>query len=210
MPSLSDFGLGSDAPDSERRARRRYDDESGARPLPTEAYEPYDDIDERVELPMRRVDAALYFGIGAGLGVAALAIGAALYFGGYIARPALGPSPEATALEPEKRLAPLEEAKDAEALEGARVAVAKLSAPPTFALPPAVESPDITVTEERPAKLEPAPVPRTQSRPKNLGDELESLDRAQPTPMPTPTEPELPPPAQPTAPAEEPLPESPY
>jgi hypothetical protein len=191
MPSLSDFGFGPEAPESERRRARRYtDDESGARPLPTDAYEtaPYDALKERVDLPgVSRTDAAIYFGIGAGLGVAVLAIGAALYFGGYLDRPELGPAPATTALEPEMRLALLEEANDAEALAFARVADARLEPLPVFALPPAVESRDITVTEE-----------------------LEDLGRAQPTPMPALPEPTLPPPAQPTAPAEtEPL-QNPY
>jgi len=52
MPSQSDFDLGPDAPESERRPSRRYDEESGARPLPSEAYEPFDN-DDVVELPAR-------------------------------------------------------------------------------------------------------------------------------------------------------------
>jgi hypothetical protein len=196
MPSLSDFGLGPEAPASERRrARVHVDDESGARPLPSGALDP-EPLDERIELPgVSRSDAAIYFGIGAGLGVAALSIVAALYFGGYLDRPVLDPAPATTALEPEARLAPLKEANDAEAIAFARVADAKLAAPPVFAPPPAVEAPDISVTE----------MPAAPS----ASEELEDLDRAQPTPMPTPREPPLPPPAQPTAPAEMPR-ENPY
>jgi hypothetical protein len=115
MPSLSDFDLGPEAPASERRRARRYDDESGARRLPTDAYAPLHD-DEAVELPgLSRSDAGLYFGIGAGLGVAALAIAGALYFGGYVERPALGPAPQTSELVTETRLGPLQEAADAEA-----------------------------------------------------------------------------------------------
>jgi hypothetical protein len=201
MPSLNDFGLGpDDAPESERRPYRRYDDESGARRLPSEAYgayEPFDD-DDVVELPPRS-NAGFYFGIGAGLGVALLAIGSALYFGGYIDRPALGPAPQASVLVPETRLAHLEEAMNAEALALARTAEANLPAAPIFAAPPAVESPDIRVIDE-PTAAPPTSqeAPTRAPRPSNLTEELEALDRAQPTPSPAP----MPAPAQPTAPAE--------
>ncbi len=210
MPSRSDFGFDSDAPDSERRRARRYaDDESGARPLPNEARYP-DPLDERVDLPIERSNALTFFGIGAGLGVAAISIGAALYFGGYFDEPRLAPTPEASSLEPESRLAPLQQASDDDALAFARVANAKLASPPVFSLPPAVESPDISVTEEQAAQPAPSPAPpakapasRAPRRPSSLGEELEDLDQAQPTPMPVPTEPPMPPPAQSTAPAEE-------
>ena len=198
MPSLNDFGLGPDAPESVRRPSRRYDDESGARRLPREEYEAYEPFDEDdvVELPARS-NAGFYFGIGAGLGIAILAIGSALYFGGYIDRPALGPAPPASALVPETRLAHLEEAMNAEALALAHTADVNLSAAPTLEAPPPVESPDIRVLDEPPA---PPPgsqaEPKSTPRPSNLAEELEAVDRAQPTPGP------LPPPARPTAPAE--------
>ena len=73
----------------------------------------------------------------------------------------------------------------------------------------------ITVTESAPpveSQAPPAksPAPRSSRRPSNLTEELEDLDRAQPTPLPTPREPPLPPPAQPTAPAETESPQNPY
>jgi hypothetical protein len=213
MPSRSEFGLVPEEQE-ERRARRRFDDESGARPLPRDAasWEYADSDDEPVDLPRTR---AGLFGVGVGIGVAALAVAGGLYFGGYLDRPALN-SPEA----------PLPLAADSsrfdqwlndEALARARVADRNLSLAQTAPIVNEIESPDIRVLEED--LRNPHPVPSTpmpaQSEP----------DQANPRPVPPelkapqmPLAPgesasereDLPAPAQPTAPAEMSPPANPY
>src|SRR5262245_30580941 len=106
MATLRDFGLAPEEP-ALRQPRRRYDDESGARPLPRDDYErdayrdayAGDPLDEEVELPgVSGSRAGLLFGVGVGLGIAVLAVAGGLYLGGYVGRTPLGAAPEAPPL----------------------------------------------------------------------------------------------------------------
>jgi len=217
MASLSESnrGFAPEAPDREGERRERENpDESGARPLPREAYdayEPYDadPLDEEVVLPGVSRHAGTFFGIGVGIGVALLFVVGGLYLGGYVSRSALGPSAEATSVTPD--LAPFEEAARAESLAFARLAKAKLAAQPVMARTTEIESPDIQVIPE----LSVTPTPN------QLTDDLKALDRAMPS-SPVPRQPSndeqaperlpapVPAPAEPTAPAETSAPENPY
>jgi len=196
MATLKQFDLAPEEPLSTPPRRRRYviDDESGARPLPKDEYrarEVYGDdyvdpLDEAVELPgVSRERAGLLFGIGVGLGVAVLAVVAGLYLGGYVGRPALGPTPgESTSFadDPQK---PLEEAQASEALERARIApvwIEERSAQ-AASTPTQSESPDIQVIDEasraEPANATPAR-PRT-SNAQSSGVSGEELDARNPS-----------------------------
>jgi hypothetical protein len=240
MPSLSDFGLAPDPRESERRRARRevqYPDESGARRLPRDAdsdavarYRAYEArqradaeaLDEEVELPgVSRHDAGILFGIGVGLGVAALAVVGGLYLGGALGRPVLGAGPEPTLLSSELGQTALEEANDTRALELSRVAPFLVREPTPAPLPAQLNSPDIQVIDEAAPKSasEPessAPAKGTSS---GLANELEELQNSLPLrgPVASPREPSnstsapepsVPPPADPTAPAETSAPES--
>ncbi|HEX6272240.1 MAG TPA: hypothetical protein VFZ53_04350 [Polyangiaceae bacterium] len=155
MATLKDFGFAPEDPSSRSTRRRRYDDESGARPLPRGAYERevyavdplYDDpLDEEVELPgVSKERAGLYFGIGVGLGITVLAVAGGLYLGGYAGRAELGPAPEAPPLAAG---GPLDDMLNEEALARARIApvwISEASVRPTAA---EKESTDIQVVEE--------------------------------------------------------------
>ncbi|HVR20410.1 MAG TPA: hypothetical protein VMS65_11955 [Polyangiaceae bacterium] len=187
--TLREFELAPEEPISTPPRRRRYviEDESGARPLPRDhsrnAHGPYaygpDPLDEQVDLPRER--AGLLFGIGAGLGVAVLAVVAGLYLGGYVGRPALGPTPDvSTSLlgDPQR---PLEDAQTIEALELARIApvwIDERSAQAVVA-PTQVESPDIHVINEthgaQPANTTPARQRASRAAPSGAsGEELDA------------------------------------
>lgn len=216
MPSLSDLGLAPEEPRPEPR-RRRYviTDESGAHRLPREEYDPA--LDEDVELPgVSGSRAGLYFGIGVGLGIAILAIVAALYFRGAIGGPRLAESPVPTPLSAAAQESRFEEWNDRHALELARLAEVRLT---QAALPPGtpVESPDIQVIDEPLSAPHPRPPTATSpgegSGASPLSNELDELERslrprgpAAPPRAPSndqaPPETPLPPPAEPTAPAE--------
>jgi hypothetical protein len=223
MPSLSDFGLAPEEPRRPEARRHRYviTDESGARPLPTEAYDPA--LDEDVELPgVSRSQAGLYFGIGVGLGIAVLAIGAALYFRGDIGAPPLAPSPAPTPLEPTVQEARFHEWADQHAVELARLAEVRLMPQPTLSPGARAESADIEVVDESLSAPHPRP-PVTapeSSETKPLSNELDELERSlrprgpteprAPSNEQSPPETPLPPPAEPTAPAETNSPANPY
>jgi hypothetical protein len=213
MPSLSDFGLAPDDPRRHELRRKRYviHDESGARPLPSDEYDPY--LDEEVELPgVARSQAWLYFGIGAGLGVAVLAIAALLYFRGLIFGPALAPSPPAAPPSTAVQEARFAEWMDVHALGLARLAEARLTAPavpPVTEVDSVVEEP-LSAPHPRPPVLAPA---EQGSGTNQLSNELDELERSlrprgpaapprAPSDEQAPPEAPLPPPAEPTAPAE--------
>jgi hypothetical protein len=246
MPSLSDFGLTPDPRESERRRARReaqYPDESGARRLPRETdsdavarYRAYEArqradaeaLDEEVELPgVSRHDAGILFGIGVGLGVAALAVVGGLYLGGALGRPVLGAGPEPTPLSSELGQTALGEANDARALELSRVAPFLVHQTATSPLPAQLNSPDIEVIDE--SAPPPNASPKAASEPQSsapangtssgLANELEELQNSLPLrgPVASPREPSnstsapepsVPPPAEPTAPAETSAPET--
>jgi len=159
MATLKDFGFAPEDPSSRSTRRRRYDDESGARPLPRDAYErevyAVDPLDEEVELPgVSRDRAGLYFGIGVGLGIAVLAVAGGLYLGGYVGRVPLAPAPEAPALAAGGAL---DEMLNEEAIARARIApiwISEASVRPSAA---EKESPDIQVVDQ------PAPAEATGS-----------------------------------------------
>jgi hypothetical protein len=219
------------------------DDESGARPLPTGSFadEVYvDPLDERVDLPgVSRERRGVYFGIGAGLGIIALAVAGALYLGGFVARTPLGPTPADAPLAAWGR--PLDDMMREEALARARIAPVWIAE--TSVRPRSVQdSPDIHVIEQPPAgAAQNAPTtPTTNSSPaarssdasgeeldaavpggakpgtSSLTNELDELQRSlrprgplAPPKAPSnaqsaPEETDLPPPAEPTAPAENP------
>jgi hypothetical protein len=217
MPSLSELGLAPEEPQSQEPRRRRYaiTDESGARPLPSEAYDPA--LDEEVELPgVSGSRAGLYFGIGVGLGFAILAIAVGLYFRGAVGGPRLAESPAPTPLSSAAQEARFEEWSDRQALELARLAEVRLT---QAALPPGTqsESPDIQVIEEPLSAPHPQPPAATSTGESSgaspLSNELDELERSlkprgpsAPARVPSNEQsaPEvpLPPPAEPTAPAE--------
>ena len=214
MPSLSDFGLVPEEHE-ERRARRRFDDESGARPLPSEPTSPeYADYDDEVELPVERSRAGL-FGVGVGIGVAALAVMGGLYFGGYLDRPTLNPAQEAIPLAADSSR--FDEWVNDEALARARVADRNLSLAHAAPVLTEIESPDIRVLEED--LRAPHPVPSTpmpalpepdQANPRPVPPELKAPQMPLAPGESVPERERLPAPAQPTAPAETAPPDNPY
>jgi hypothetical protein len=219
MPSLSDFGLAPEEPERREPQRRRYgiSDESGARPLPAEAYDP--SLDEEVDIPVSGPPAGLYFGIGVGLGLAVLAIVVGLYFRGAIGAPTLGETP-ANALSGATQEARFQEWTDFHALQLARLAEVRLTGAQTFPPGTQVESRDIKVIEEPLSAPHPTPPPANEessgtpsSGTNQLSNELDELEqslrpRGPTAPPRAPSndqaapEAPLPPPAEPTAPAE--------
>jgi hypothetical protein len=206
MPSLSDFGLAPEGQE-ERRARRRYDDESGARPLPREPASPYADDDEDVDLPVEHSRAGL-FGIGVGTGVAALAVIGGLYYGGYLDRPTLNPPQEPLPLAADSSR--FDEWLNDEALARARVAERNLSVVPVAPIVTEIDSPDIRVLEEdlrapHPVPSSPMPAlpePDQGARPQPVPPELKAPQMPLAPGEFAPEREQLPPPARPTAPAE--------
>jgi hypothetical protein len=183
--TLRDFGLTPEEPQSTPPRRRRYviDDESGARPLPRDEYqaryEYVDPLDEDVELPgVSRERAGLLFGIGVGLGVAVLAVVGGLYLGGYVGRPALGPTPAVSMSLPGDPQKPFEEAQAIEALALARIAPVWIDerSAQVASMPTQVESPDIQVIDEA-SRAQPAdatPAPKRASGAAQSGEELDA------------------------------------
>lgn len=214
MPSLPDFGL---APEEARHPdsrRRRYvvTDESGSRPLPSEAYDPA--LDEDVDIPVSHPPAGLFFGVGVGLGIVGIAIGVGLYFRGAIGGPSLTATP-APALSSATQEVRFQEWTDLHALRLARLAEVRLTE--ARVLPPGTqaESPDIKVIDEPLSAPHPTPPPANgeSSGTNQLTNELDELEQSLrprgPTPPPrapsneqSPPEVPLPAPAEPTAPAE--------
>ena len=214
-PSLSDLGLTPDEEETarERRRQRRheeYADESGLRPLPREAVQ-FEGAGDEVVLPGVRSRATL-FGIGAGIGFAVLAVTAGLYFGGYLDRSTLNPSPEPAPLVQNTTL---DDAMRAQALEIARFANVKLLSPPVVTpvireLPDMlvidgdVPSPNPSLTNPMPAMPEPEGM-STPPRSTTPRDRAPTLKDPEMPPPPSGTPPDrepLPAPARPTAPAE--------
>jgi hypothetical protein len=211
----SDYGL--DPGYAARRARERYRelaDESGLRPLPSEAA-PLDLQDEEpIDIPGTSYSRATLFGIGAGVGVAAFAIVVGLYAAGLVGNPILSAPQTTTSVRPDLR--PLEQAQDARALELARIATADRWAPSASIPATQFESPDIQVIDHTGAPKAPEatapPATESSDRAGALSNELERLKRRVPMPVTTapemPTDETAPPresvpePAQPTAPAE--------
>jgi len=188
--TLREFGFAPEEPISTPPRRRRYviEDESGARPLPRDEYqarEEYqnaygvDPLDEKVDLPRER--AGLLFGIGVGLGVAVLAVVSGLYLGGYVGRPALGPTSASMSLpgDPQRHI---EEAQTIQALALARIAPVWIAERSTqvASTPTPVESPDIQVIDEG-SRAETTSAARSRQRPvasEMSGEELDQ--RSQP------------------------------
>lgn len=246
MASLRDFGLAPDPRDERRRTPRQFHhpDESGARRLPNETdaetvarYRAYEArqradaeaLDEDVELPgVSRRGAGLLFGIGAGIGIAVLAVAGGLYLSGYVGRPVLNAAPEPTPLSEGAAQREFEDAQNARALELARIApvlIEERNASPT---PTQLNSPDIRVIDEAApapsatpsAPTEPAQTSSDAADSSSLSGELEELRRSvqphggpvapqrEPSNSSSAPEPSVPPPAEPTAPAETSPPDS--
>jgi hypothetical protein len=215
MPSQSEFDS---RPDEELELERRYQesgDESGLRPLPSDPALYADFNDEVVEPPIQRSRAGL-FGIGVGIGIAALAVTGGLYFGGYLDRPTLNPAQATSPLEADSSR--LDEWINDNALARARVADRNLSLAQAAPVVTEIDSPDIRVLEEdlrapHPVPSNPMPAlpePDQGARPQPVQPELKAPQRPLAPGEFEPEREQLPAPAQPTAPAEMAPPANPY
>jgi hypothetical protein len=211
MPSLSDFGLVPEEHE-ERRVRRRFDDESGARPLPRDpASSEYADYgDDDVDIPRSR---AGLFGIGVGIAVAALAVTGGLYYGGYLDSATLNSAAEPLPLAADSSR--FDEWLNDEALARARVADRNFSLAPIATTVTELESPDIQVLEEDLRAPHPVPSNRMPAEPdlanpRPLAPELKAPQMPLAPGESAPERDRLPAPAQPTAPAETAPPDNPY